>query len=157
MNEPASLDAAVDLGATSTTPTGTQSMAELRNRRWFVFGVNAATYAGLALWMASILGTGGFALVDGILFLLPGRHALDGARVLERRFRASGSCTAAGMAWLVSRPSLPRATARSRSGAHGDPHDAPQRGSRPGHGPAQDRAGEPGCDGTRSARSPISS
>ena len=69
MNEPASLDAAVDLGATSTTPTGTQSMAELRNRRWFVFGVNAATYAGLALWMASILGTGGFALVDGILFL----------------------------------------------------------------------------------------
>ena len=28
MNEPASLDAAVDLGATSTTPTGTQSMAE---------------------------------------------------------------------------------------------------------------------------------
>jgi membrane glycosyltransferase len=69
MNEPASLDAAVDLGATSTTPTGTQSMAELRNRRWFVFSVNAATYAGLALWMASILGTGGFALVDGILFL----------------------------------------------------------------------------------------
>jgi len=69
MTEPASLNAAVDLGATSTTPTGAQSMAELTKRRWFVFSVNALTYCGLAAWMAFVLGTGGFALVDVILLV----------------------------------------------------------------------------------------
>jgi membrane glycosyltransferase len=51
-----------------TTPTGLQSMAALRRRRRFVIMANLVTYAALALWMASILGAGGWTLVDVVLF-----------------------------------------------------------------------------------------
>jgi membrane glycosyltransferase len=55
--------------ATSTTPTGTQSTKDLRARRHFVLSVNLATYCGLAVLMARIVGSDGWTLVDGALFL----------------------------------------------------------------------------------------
>jgi len=54
---------------TSTTPTGTQSMAELQKRRWLVLGVNMATYVGLAGVMAGIVGAGGWTVIDMALFV----------------------------------------------------------------------------------------
>ncbi len=68
MTEPARLDAIELVGATSTTPTGSQSMAALRMRRRFVAVVNGLAYAALAAWMAAILGTGGWSAVDAVLF-----------------------------------------------------------------------------------------
>jgi membrane glycosyltransferase len=70
VTEPARLTPAIDFAAgTSTTPTGTQSMAELRGRRRFVLAVNAVTYVALAAAMALILGTEGWSAVDLVLFL----------------------------------------------------------------------------------------
>ena len=68
MTEPARLDAIELVGATSTTPTGSQSMAALRVRRRFVAVVTGLTYAALAAWMAAILGAGGWSAVDAVLF-----------------------------------------------------------------------------------------
>ena len=51
-----------------TTPTGLQSMSELRQRRQLVIGLNTATYL-LMMWGAAIvLGAGGWNLIDVILF-----------------------------------------------------------------------------------------
>jgi membrane glycosyltransferase len=70
MTEPARLSPAVDLvDVTSTTPTGTQSTAELSRRRWFMFGVNVTTYLGMIAWMAEILGTEGWSIVDLVLLV----------------------------------------------------------------------------------------
>ena len=97
MTEPARLRRDRTVGATSTTPAGFQSMAALRRRRRFVAGVNRRHLSRpLAAWMAAIarrrrLERGRRRPVR----LLPGRRALDGARLLERRSSASGCCTAA--------------------------------------------------------------
>jgi membrane glycosyltransferase len=65
MTEPARLLPALDLaGVTSTTPTGLQSMAELRRRRTFMAAATGATYLALAATMATITGAGGWTLVD---------------------------------------------------------------------------------------------
>jgi membrane glycosyltransferase len=70
MSEPARLDASLDfVGATSTTPTGTQSMGVLRRRRSLVLAANGATYATLAAFSAAILGTEGWSTTDLVLFL----------------------------------------------------------------------------------------
>jgi membrane glycosyltransferase len=69
MTEPAQLLPTLDLvGLTSTTPTGVQSMAQLRRRRLFMAVANGATYLALAATMAFIVGTGGWTWVDVILF-----------------------------------------------------------------------------------------
>ena len=55
-------------GLTLTTPTGLQSIAELTRRRRLVLVLNVVTYISM-LWVAArILGTGGWTLVDAILF-----------------------------------------------------------------------------------------
>ena len=75
MTEPARLDSAIaDRGidfsaAISTTPTGTQSMTELRRRRWLMAGLNTATYLALAITMAQIVGSSGWTAVDLVLFV----------------------------------------------------------------------------------------
>jgi membrane glycosyltransferase len=52
-----------------TTPTGTQSMAGLRLRRWIVAGLNVASYAG-AMWIAAIVfGAAGWSALGVLLFV----------------------------------------------------------------------------------------
>ncbi len=52
-----------------TTPTGLQSIAELTRRRRVVFALNIVTYLAM-LWVAArILGSGGWTVVDIILFV----------------------------------------------------------------------------------------
>jgi membrane glycosyltransferase len=51
------------------TPTGLDSLAELRRRRLFVFGLNLAAYALLAWLAAEVLGAGGWSAVDLGIFL----------------------------------------------------------------------------------------
>jgi membrane glycosyltransferase len=62
-------DSAVHGSAGSTTPTGTQSTAELSRRRWLVLALNAGTYLTLMAWLGQILGTSGWSLVDLALFV----------------------------------------------------------------------------------------
>jgi membrane glycosyltransferase len=50
------------------TPAGLQSSAELMWRRIFVATLNVVTYLLMAWWMASILGDGGWSIVDGVMF-----------------------------------------------------------------------------------------
>ena len=50
-----------------TTPSGTQSTAELRRRRVIVFTLNIATYALLMTWAAYILAAGGWSVLDTVL------------------------------------------------------------------------------------------
>ena len=52
-----------------TTPTGTQSMAGLRLRRWLTASLNAASYLGV-MWIAAIVfGAGGWSAVGAVLFV----------------------------------------------------------------------------------------
>jgi membrane glycosyltransferase len=51
------------------TPTGTQSAEVLMLRRAIVAGLNIALYGVLAYWAASILGAGGWSLVDILLMI----------------------------------------------------------------------------------------
>ncbi|WP_296579463.1 glucans biosynthesis glucosyltransferase MdoH [Phreatobacter sp.] len=53
----------------STTPTGVQSTAELRRRRWIVVALNVVTWFLLNSAAWSVLGTGGWTLVDIVLAL----------------------------------------------------------------------------------------
>lgn len=53
----------------TTTPTGLQSMATLRRRRYLMLALNATTYVALLYVAAVILAAGGWTLVDGLLFL----------------------------------------------------------------------------------------
>ena len=50
------------------TPTGSQSAAELTRRRTIAACVNGAIYLGLLAWLASILGVGGWSLIDLLIF-----------------------------------------------------------------------------------------
>jgi membrane glycosyltransferase len=50
-----------------TTPTGLQANADLRWRRGLVLALNSATYAALLAWAASVLGAGGWGILDGLL------------------------------------------------------------------------------------------
>ena len=50
------------------TPGGLQLQAQLERRRWIALGLNLAIYAGLCLWLASILAAGGWSAVDIGLF-----------------------------------------------------------------------------------------
>jgi membrane glycosyltransferase len=60
--------AGVRHAAVLTTPTGTQSMAELARRRQIVVALNAATYL-LLMWAAAmVLGAAGWTGVDVLLF-----------------------------------------------------------------------------------------
>jgi membrane glycosyltransferase len=52
-----------------TTPTGTQSMAVLRARRWLVGSLNAITYTALMGIAGTILAAGGWGVVDTLLFV----------------------------------------------------------------------------------------
>lgn len=51
------------------TPAGLQSAALLTRRRWGVLAANLALYAGLALWLASILAVDGWSAVDILFFV----------------------------------------------------------------------------------------
>ncbi|OYU49179.1 MAG: glucan biosynthesis glucosyltransferase H [Rhizobiales bacterium PAR1] len=51
------------------TPTGTQSAEVLMLRRAIVAGLNILLYFGLAFWAWSLLGAGGWTLVDILLFI----------------------------------------------------------------------------------------
>ena len=68
MTEYARVAPAVPELGTESTPAGLQSAASLRNRRIAVAALNIGTYLALALWMGDILGSGGWSLVDAILF-----------------------------------------------------------------------------------------
>ncbi len=52
-----------------TTPTGTQSIAELAGRRWFMLVANVATWLALMYGAALVLGAGGWTTVDVILLI----------------------------------------------------------------------------------------
>ena len=52
-----------------TTPAGLQSIDVLTRRRQIVFALNVVTYVAMLLVAAHILGTGGWTLVDVILFI----------------------------------------------------------------------------------------
>ena len=56
-------------GLTLTTPAGLQSIDTLTRRRRVVFALNVVTYLGMLAVAARILGSGGWTLVDVILFL----------------------------------------------------------------------------------------
>ncbi len=49
------------------TPAGLQSVEELWRRRVVVASLNIATYVGLLIWMAMILGHGGWSVLDSVL------------------------------------------------------------------------------------------
>jgi membrane glycosyltransferase len=51
------------------TPAGLQSSAELMWRRIFVATLNVVTYLFMANWMADILGSGGWSVVDIVMFV----------------------------------------------------------------------------------------
>jgi len=51
------------------TPTGTQSAEALMYRRVIVGGLNVALYVALLYWAGTILGAGGWSVVDILLFL----------------------------------------------------------------------------------------
>ncbi len=51
------------------TPTGTQSAEVLALRRAIVAGLNIVLYVALAYWAATILGAGGWSVVDILLFI----------------------------------------------------------------------------------------
>ena len=52
-----------------TTPTGLQSMDELRRRRLLVIALNVVTW-GLMMWGAAhVMGAGGWTVVDIIMFV----------------------------------------------------------------------------------------
>src|SRR5919107_2600867 len=57
------------VGSVAMTPTGMQSADELRRRRFLVLSINLATYFLLAAAAAQVLGTGGWTIVDGLLFV----------------------------------------------------------------------------------------
>ncbi len=54
---------------TASTPTGTRSTAVLARRRVLVAGLNGALYLAFALWAASILGAGGWTVIDVLLLV----------------------------------------------------------------------------------------
>ncbi|MGE0849426.1 MAG: glucans biosynthesis glucosyltransferase MdoH [Hyphomicrobiaceae bacterium] len=56
-------------GLTLTTPAGLQSIDTLTRRRQIMFALNVATYLGMLAVAARILGSGGWTMVDAILFL----------------------------------------------------------------------------------------
>ena len=56
-------------GMSLTTPTGLQSIGELRQRRLLVLALNVVTYLAMMWVAAAILGAGGWTLVDTILFV----------------------------------------------------------------------------------------
>ena len=56
-------------GLTLTTPAGLQSIDTLTRRRQIVFALNVVTYLGMLSVAARILGSGGWTVVDAILFL----------------------------------------------------------------------------------------
>jgi membrane glycosyltransferase len=70
MNEPVRLLPAIELvqAPSCTTPTGTQSMAELRRRRALVLAASLLAYLALAAAMAAVVGAGGWSPVDILLF-----------------------------------------------------------------------------------------
>ena len=51
------------------TPTGTQSVEVLALRRAIVAGLNILLYVALAWWAGSLLGAGGWSVVDVLLFV----------------------------------------------------------------------------------------
>ncbi|MFV0280196.1 MAG: glucans biosynthesis glucosyltransferase MdoH [Rhodoblastus sp.] len=51
------------------TPAGLQTRAELARRRIFVVALNLGVYAGLCLWLARILGAGGWSALDIAFFV----------------------------------------------------------------------------------------
>ncbi len=51
------------------TPAGLQSTAMLARRRWISALANAAIYLGLLVWLASILGAGGWSPIDALIFM----------------------------------------------------------------------------------------
>lgn len=53
----------------SATPAGIQDRHALKRRRVFVAALNGATYAGWLIWLASILGSGGWSLIDFAIFI----------------------------------------------------------------------------------------
>lgn len=52
-----------------TTPAGLQFTGDLARRRRLVVTLNVATYLAMALWMASIMGAGGWTAIDIALFV----------------------------------------------------------------------------------------
>ena len=135
-------------GMSLTTPTGLQSIAELTRRRRVVFALNVATYLAM-LWVAArILGSGGWTVVDGILFVcfafgtpwtvLGFWNSLIGLWLLHFRRNAM----ARGRALCDRRR-------REGAAAHqdGDLHDAAQRGRGAGHLALPYRQGQRRCDG----------
>jgi membrane glycosyltransferase len=68
MTEYARVAPAMPEAGSESTPAGLQSAASLRNRRVLLAALNMTTYLGLGLWMAEILGAGGWTLVDAGLF-----------------------------------------------------------------------------------------
>ena len=52
-----------------TTPTGVQSMNELRRRRLLVAGLNIVTWVSFMWGVASVLGAGGWTALDYVLFI----------------------------------------------------------------------------------------
>ena len=53
----------------TTTPTGMQSIAGLRWRRWIVASLNGASYVTFMALVAVVLGAGGWTVVDSVLFV----------------------------------------------------------------------------------------
>lgn len=49
------------------TPAGVQRADVLYRRRWIVFALNAASYLGLLIWLASILGHDGWSVIDAAI------------------------------------------------------------------------------------------
>ena len=59
----------VRLSPSLSSPAGLQANATLNGRRAFVLAVNVLTWLGLLIWFGSILSSGGWGLIDTVLFV----------------------------------------------------------------------------------------
>lgn len=78
--------------STPMTPTGLQSLEDLAKRRRIVATVDIAVYGALLIWLAVILGHGGWSGVDAAIFI---------AFAIAAPWSVLGVCNAALGVWLL--------------------------------------------------------
>lgn len=76
----------------AAAPAGLQSRAQLFRRRLIVAAINATVYVALLIWLADILGQGGWSLIEAALFL---------AFAIAAPWSVLGVCNAVLGFWLL--------------------------------------------------------
>ena len=99
--------------SSALTPAGLQALRQLKQRRWAVGLLNAATYLGLMIWLAAVLGVQGWSWIDVALFLCFALAALGVCWDFGMLSWVFGCCRAVKMPLLWPRPM--RSLYRSKS------------------------------------------